>query len=357
MSLYVGVDVGGTTSTVAIGDSNRRVLSISNQFPTRSEDGPDATIHDLVAAILRELAGAGAKPSDVRAISLATPGPATADGVLLKTPNLNALLWNQCRIRERLELAFAQEAVGVPVLYIGDGQAAALGEYAVRTGQIDWPDCPTPQRNDSFNSLFMVAVGTGLGGGEVRDGQTVRGCQGRAGHAGHLMLPIDAFRYEHDRRLKVGNAYCTAESAVSLSSLTHQLEYRLGLECWKNHPLNSRPGTARDKAKQLREFASSGDALALELLDDQAAALGITLLMINYIGDYDRLVIGGGVCEMADEVRRRYMANVERAYYEHALDGFRTTASFSFSVCRDSASVVGSLKHAYADEPASGSVT
>ncbi len=347
MSLYVGVDVGGTTSTVAVGDSERRVLAISDQFATRSEDGPDATIHDIVAAILRELSSLGATGNDVTAISLATPGPATADGVLLKTPNLNALLWNQVRIRERLELAFAKHVDGVPVTYIGDGQAAALGEFAVRTGQIDWPDCPTPQKHDSFDSLFMVAVGTGLGGGEVRDGCTVRGCQGRAGHAGHLMLPVDAFRHDHDRQLKVGNAFCTAESAISLTSLTHQLEYRLGLDCWKDHPLNARPGTPRDKAKQLREFASAGDALALELLDDQAKALGITLLMINYIGDYDRLVIGGGICEMADEVRGRYLANVERAYYDHALDGFRTTASFSFSVCRDSASVVGSLRHAY----------
>ncbi len=347
LSLYIGVDVGGTTSTVAVGDADRRVLAISDQFPTRASDGPTATIDDIVAQMMSLIERLGAEATDVKAISLATPGPATADGVLLATPNLDARLWNKCPIRERLQEAFASHAKNVPVSYIGDGQAAALGEFAVRTGSVVWEDSPMFEKRDVFDSLFMVAVGTGLGGGEVRDGQTVRGSQGRAGHAGHLLLPMDAFRYEHDRTLKVGNSFCTAESAVSLTSLTHQLDYRLGLSQWKSHALQSHPGTAKDKAKQLRELASASDPLALELLDDQARALGITLLMINYIGDYDRLVIGGGVCEMADHVRVRYLKNVEQAYFDHALDGFRTTTSFSFSVCGDSASVIGSLNHAY----------
>ncbi len=347
MAIFVGVDVGGTTSTVAIGHSDRRVLKISNQFPTRSEDGPVATVGDIVAQILVALIDLKASPSEVTSISLATPGPATADGILLTTPNLDARMWDRCPIRQRLQDAFSKHAANVPVAYIGDGQAAALGEFAVRTGSIVWNHSPLLDKRDTFHSLFMVVVGTGLGGGEVRDGQTVRGSQGRAGHAGHLMLPMEAFRHEHDRQLKVGNAFCTAESAVSFTSLTHQLSYRLKLDAWKLHPLNELGGSDKDKAKQLREYASAGDPLTLELLDDQAKALGMTLLMINYIGDYDRLVIGGGVCEMADAVRKRYLKNVEKAYFDHALDGFRTAANFSFSACGDSASVIGSLCHAY----------
>ncbi len=347
MTLYVGVDVGGTTTTVAVGDAGRRVLTISDQFATRSADGPVATIQDIIAAIVAQLASVNASASDVVSISLATPGPATADGVLLTSPNLDARLWNRCPIRERLQEAFNKLATDVPVSYIGDGQAAALGEFAVRTGTIHWDESPMMNQRDVFDSLFMVAVGTGLGGGEVRDGKTVRGSQGRAGHAGHLLLPADAFRYEHDRQLKVGNTFCASESAVSLTALTHQLKYRLSLEQWRDHPLNATVGSIRDKAKQLREYASAEDELALELLDDQARALGMTLLMVNYIGDYDRLVIGGGVCEMAENIRARYLKNVQQAYFDHALDGFRSFNQFSFSVCGDSASVIGSLSNAY----------
>jgi len=203
-----------------------------------------------------------------------------------------------------------------------------------------------------LNSLFMIAVGTGFGGGEVRDGKVVRGLKGRAGHAGHLMLPIDAFRYEHDRRLKVGNAFNTVESAVSLTALTHQLSYRLKLDRWKNHPLNSVDGSDKDRAKQLRELAAAADPLALELFDDQAKALGIALLMIQYLGDYDVLVIGGGVCDLAEEVKARYLKIAKQAFYDHALDGFRDFTNIEYSRCGDQASVIGAYVDAKTIQPA-----
>ncbi len=353
MSLFVGVDVGGTTSTIAIGKGNRDILCISEQFPTRSADGPMATIEDIVRQILIELDARKLSAKDVQAISLATPGPATADGVLLSTPNLSAKAWDRCPVRLLLEQEFAKHATGVPVAYIGDGQAAALGEYAIRTQQMHWDDAPDETTHaiesqaTEIHSLFMVAVGTGLGGGEVRDGLPICGSKGRAGHAGHLLLPATAFRYEHDQRLKVGNSYCTSESAISLTALTHQLGYRLSLDQWRDHSLNREEGSVRDKAKKLRELAATGDPLALELFDDQAHALGIALLMINYIGDYDLLVVGGGVCDLSAELRQRYIEGAERAYYAHALDGFREYGGICFSVCGDRASVIGSLDHAY----------
>ncbi|MCG8648814.1 MAG: ROK family protein, partial [Pirellulales bacterium] len=152
--------------------------------------------------------------------------------------------------------------------------------------------------------------------------------------------------YQHDRQLRVGNAYSTAESAISLTALTHQLGYRLTLDQWRNHPLQRQTCSLRDKAKQLRELAADGDELAQELFDDQAKALGITLLMVNYMGDYDLLVIGGGVCDLAEPTRRRYLKLAEQAYHDHALDGFRNWDGFSFSICGDYASVIGSVANA-----------
>ena len=74
------------------------------------------------------------------------------------------------------------------------------------------------------------------------------------------------------------------------------------MEQWRDHPLNAVDGTMKDKAKRLRELAAEGDELALQLFDDQARAMGISLLMINYIGDYDLLVIGGGVCDLTPDM-------------------------------------------------------
>jgi len=349
---YVGIDVGGTTSTVAIGTHDHRLRYLSQQFPTRSNDGPETTLSDLFDEVLRGLRQLDTAVDEVITVGLATPGPATLDGVLMPSPNLRADLWNQFPIRAELERRFRAFAHAVEVRYIGDGQAAALGEFAVRCGAVDISQCPqldapVDPEDSGLQSLFFVAVGTGLGGGEVRDGKVVRGARGRAGHAGHFLLPQHAFRYEYDRQMKVGNTVAAAESAVSLSALTRQLEYRLGLTKWQDHPLAQSTATAREKAKRLREFAAANDPLALELLDDQARALGMVMLMVNYMGDYDRLVVGGGVCDMAPAVRERYLRVAEASYHEHALDGFRDYPGLAYSICGDQASVIGALYAAY----------
>jgi len=352
---YIGVDVGGTTSTIAVGSPNHEVQFISPQFTTRSSEGPIATVEDIVQQILRYLTTRSADATEIAGVSLATPGPATRDGVLLKTPNLDPRLWNRCPIRKMLQTALVQHGCSVPVSYIGDGQAAALGEFAVRKHALAWPEIWQATLDGSrpdfdtanLESLFMVAVGTGLGGGEVRDGQVIRGQQGRAGHAGHIFLPYDAFRYPEEREFKVGNAVSTLESAVSLTALTHQLSHRLTLPQWADHPLHRVSGTMKDQAKQLRELAAQGDALASELFDDQARALGIGMLQVNYIGDYDLLVIGGGVCDLAPALRTRYLELAHAAYREHALDGFRNLEGFAFSICGDRSSVIGALRQAY----------
>lgn len=340
---FIGVDVGGTTTTIALGNRQRQVLYVSPQFATRSAEGPQATIESITQQMLQGLGELGLSIEAVAGVGLATPGPATLDGVLLKTPNLDPELWDQFPIRAALQEALRQHHPNIAVHYIGDGQAAAYGEFAVRSGRLKWDAISASQVETELASLFMVIVGTGLGGGAVRDGKPVRGAEGRAGHAGHLLLPGFAFRYEHDQHLLVGNAYCTAESAVSLSGLAHQLKYRLELDEWKTHPLRTAPGTVRDKAKRLRELAGDGDPLALQLFEDQARALGITLLNVNYLGDYDELIIGGGVSDLTPALRDWYLGLAQRAYQRHALTGFRQGVRFDFTVCADNAPVLGAL--------------
>ena len=84
------------------------------------------------------------------------------------------------------------------------------------------------------------------------------------------------------------------------------------------------------------------------MFNDQARALGIGLLGVNYVGDHDLLVIGGGVCDLVADVRDQYRATAEHAYHEFALDGFRKNfKEFEFSVCGDEAPVIGALAYAY----------
>lgn len=353
MSFYVGIDIGGTTSTIALGAPSGDLVRISEQFPTPTREGPVQTISLLVEKVNELLLPLATNLEDVVTVGLASPGPASQDGILEPSPNLIASDWRYFPMRAELEKRFQSHGHAIRVRYIGDGQAAALGEHAVRTGRIETRRCDAPrftpltEELQDLRSLFFLAVGTGLGGGEVRDGQVVRGRNGRAGHAGHLLLPQHAFRYEYDRHFRVGNTVSSAESAVSLSALTRQLSHRLSLPEWRHHPLNDVDLPAKEKAKSLRRLAAESDPLALELLDDQARALGMVALMVNYLGDHDLVVIGGGICEMAEPVRQRYLELVRRSYFDHALDGFRDICRIEYSVVGDNASVIGALAFAY----------
>ena len=187
LSHYIGVDVGGTTSTIAIGNSAREVVHVSDQFATRAAEGPRATILAIADEIMAGLQGIGAAPDQMTDIGLSTPGPATRDGVLLHTPNFDPQLWDQIPFRARLEHRIRERSPAASVHYIGDGQAAALGEYSIRSGAVVWDRVSqTDLSGQELDSLFMVIVGTGLGGGEIRGGRAIHGRDGCAGHAGHI---------------------------------------------------------------------------------------------------------------------------------------------------------------------------
>ncbi len=348
MQCVAGVDVGGTTCTIALGSLDRRVEYVSKQFPTEAFHGPKHTVQNILMQLKISLQTLGISPKDCLSVGLSTPGPATLDGILLKTPNLKHEHWDRFPIRDQLAESLHSDHFNCNVHYIGDGQAAVLGELVIRTGSWSWGQATSGPKDVDLCSLFMLTVGTGLGGGEIRDRKVVRGLGGRAGHGGHIFLPRFAFRYEHDSQLLVGNATSTAESAISLTALTHQLQFRLQLPQWRHHGLNKLEDSTYEKAKQLRNLLDIGDELALELFDDQAHALGIALLSVNYVGDYDLMVIGGGICDISPAMRKRYLDNVQKAYRKYALDGFRDTDRVEFSVCGDEAPVIGATAHAAA---------
>ncbi len=64
VNYFVGIDVGGTTSTVAIGDKQRRIRYLSDQFETRSADGPAPLVEAVVDAVRQGVESLGARPTN-----------------------------------------------------------------------------------------------------------------------------------------------------------------------------------------------------------------------------------------------------------------------------------------------------
>jgi len=128
----VGIDNGGTANNGTVLDSNGTFLVTEMaELPSLVREGPDKAITALVDSFDKVLAMTGVPREHVRAVGLDTPGPASADGVLVTggATNFGHPDWSKFNIRAAL-----QERLGIPVLYNNDGNAAAL--YA-HTGSSD----------------------------------------------------------------------------------------------------------------------------------------------------------------------------------------------------------------------------
>ena len=133
VDVIVGLDVGGTSVNATVLDvaSGRFVVTSLCETPSRVLDGPPIAMAALRRSFVEVLRMGGIDERRVRSVGLGTPGPASADGVLSShgSTNFSGTAWFGYDIR----LA-AEQALGMPVVYSNDGNAAALYAHAVYFG-------------------------------------------------------------------------------------------------------------------------------------------------------------------------------------------------------------------------------
>ena len=161
----IGMDLGGTNLRAAAIDKSGTLLEkISGA--TNFEEGRDAVIADIVAAIsrLRETHGA----EGLRGIGVGVPGfIRMKEGLITNSNNLPYL--ENVPIRDVLSAK-----LNTRVILENDANAAALGECWMGAGR-------------DVEDLVLLTLGTGIGGGIISRGRIVRGSVGMAGEIGpHL---------------------------------------------------------------------------------------------------------------------------------------------------------------------------
>jgi fructokinase len=142
-----GIEAGGTKFVLAVGPSPDRITA-RHVIPTRD---PATTL----AEAAEWLAGRGG----IRALGIGSFGPVELDrrsprwGYITTTPKPG---WADCDVA-----GYLGQALGVPVGFDTDVNAAALAEYAAAGSR--------------GGSLAYLTIGTGIGGGLVLDGRPVHG--------------------------------------------------------------------------------------------------------------------------------------------------------------------------------------
>jgi glucokinase len=276
LKMFIGLDIGGTYLKGAqIGGDGE--VSKRLHEPIAKLNAEDL-LSQLEAAV-RSLDG-----PDRGAVGVGVPGIVDGRSRVRVSPNIPSL--NGVPVGAELG-----RRLGRPVFLENDANAAALAEAWLGAGR-------------GANSVLLLTLGTGIGGGVVLGGRIWTGVSGYAGEIGHIHVDPDGVP-------------CGCGSWGCLETIA-------GAPGWQRRAekaLGARESSLRGQHLEPRvivEAARKGDAVALEVVDGAARALGIGIAAALLLLNVDRVVIAGGVAaagdfllsKIVDETRRRVFGNV-----------------------------------------------
>lgn len=294
MQVVAGVDLGGTAiNYTLVSQQEQFLIEGLCEHPALSKQGPNVCLQQIEDGLRIATEKAGVLVSDVVAVGLDTPGPASAAGRLSARGSTNFVhpQWAGFDIREGLA-----HRLGKPVSYLNDANAAALwGHYAIFG-------------SSSRETSISIVIGTGNGGGIILEGSVLKGKNGFGGELGHVLIPYRSITgtdgmQPHCNCGRTGDL----ESVCSLTAIERVL-LPYFLPRFPGHNLAKLD--PHQAAKQVRGLADQGDPMCKEIFRVQAHGLGLFFDEMVNTFDPDALIVGGGALETSPEFQRWFIAEI-----------------------------------------------
>jgi len=243
---FVGLDIGGTYIKGRAFDANGKSLA-EESAPTGDDGTTDWQQRAL--AVLGKLVSLC--PGDA-AVGVAAPGLPARDARSIsympgRLKGLEGLKWQNALKSSR------------PVPVLNDAQAALMGEV--------WMGAARGATN-----VFLLTLGTGVGGAAMVDGRVLRGHLGRAGHLGHVSLDPNA--------------------PPDITNTPGSLEDTIG-----GHNLLSRSSGRFKETRELVAAFRDGSAEAAAVWLRSVRALAAAIAGFINVLDPEKIVIGGGIAD------------------------------------------------------------
>jgi glucokinase len=286
MSFAIGVDLGGTNLRIAAVDDQARLLE-KVTLGTRVSLGRDSVLNEMCDAIQR-LSQKYRADSTMLGVGIGVPGIIDLKtGMLRESPNLPG--WSDYPVRDEIE-----KRLQAKVILENDANVAALGEKWLGAGR-------------HVDSMAILTLGTGVGGGLILDGKIWHGMTGMAGEFGHVTVEAEG------HPCGCGNRGCVEQYASATAVV------RMAREAIATGDAPSLAKVAsidaEFNAKEIYNLAIQGDESARKIFRRVGRALGIVLAgLINGL-NLEMYVIGGGVSSaweafspsIFEELRQRSM--------------------------------------------------
>ncbi|MBI3894967.1 MAG: ROK family protein [Acidobacteria bacterium] len=265
----IGVDLGGTNLRIAAIDEAGKILE-KVSLPTRTRQGPAAVVREICQAVGELIHKFEAMEGG---IGIGVPGILYLEkGILKQSPNLPG--WENYPVRDEIE-----SKLRLRVCLENDANAAALGEKWLGIGR-------------NFQSLCMLTLGTGVGGGLVLEGKIWHGFLGMAGELGHIVVAEDGLP------CPCGGRGCL-ETEASATAIVRKAQEVLAAGR-SSELMKFQQDGGELTAHVVYEIAKKGDTACQEIFESVGRYLGIGIADLINTLNLPLYVIGGGAAEAWD---------------------------------------------------------
>ena len=306
---YIGIDFGGTNTKFGIFSSGIEIVKKSS-LPTCHDDGAEAVLDMMAGEVKQIVANANLTMENIKAIGLASPGPASyKNGMLGNTTNMPA--FRNVPIRDMLS-----ERTGKPVVFENDANVACFGEFAIGAGK-------------DVDDMVFFTLGTGIGGGIVNHGKLLEGAGDNAAELGHLII------YPDGRRCNCGQKGCVEAYASATNTAKRATEaLEAGFPSSLKQLLDD---NGEITCKDVFEHSAKGDALAWETTEETAKALALLCINMLHTTEPKQIVFAGGMIAAGDALLDR----IKHYFDEHIWDLKKETVEICFATLGEDAGIIG----------------
>jgi glucokinase len=267
----LGVDIGGTKVATGIVDDGGELLFRTEVAMMTSGTADDALdcVHLAIRAALNSTPG-----RDVSAIGIASPGPLQLPaGMVLDSPNLPC--WHEFPLGDKIRATY-----GIPTFVDNDANAAGLAEALWGAGA-------------EFDSVFYATIGTGIGTALILNRKIYYGHSAFAPEGGHMTIDLHA-----PCHCACGKRGCL-EGMASGPSIARRARERVLTSKYDSATWGDDPQQITTRV--VAEAFHSGDALAVEIMNETADLYAVWLGNIIDLVEPAVIVVGGGVGQFVSE--------------------------------------------------------
>jgi glucokinase len=282
MSFSVGVDVGGTNIKIGLVDEEGNIICRRRLHNNPSEP-PAQTLEILAQAVLKLT-----RSKPVAALGIGIAGLVDhKDGFVRTSPNLPT--WNKVPVKDILS-----RLTRLNVFCCNDANAVALGEWLYGAAK-------------GCRNALCITLGTGIGSGIITDNHLLLGANSYAGELGHTTLSL------RGPACPCGNSGCLeryvgAQAIVfRCRRLLRQQQRRVAAS--RNQlslfgPSGERLSLIfelvgynlnRLSPREIGSAARKKDKIALQVIKETGALLGLGIYNALMLLDPEIVVLGGGV--------------------------------------------------------------